>query len=135
MPQIPKSHELDQMFIVGIQLNLCLKATLKICFQDQLSLNAGQKYCRMLQVEHSAILSTFIKLPIVIKIFVCLFFSGCFTQVSLHTHYKLTMSHWLMMSYCDRWMSVVRRQLSVINNCFKGHLLNYRMDIDQTWQE
>ena len=31
---------------------LSKKATLKkteICFQDQLSLNAGQKYCRMLQ--------------------------------------------------------------------------------------
>ena len=41
----------------------------KIDFQDQLSLNAGQKYCRMLQGEHSAILSTFIKLPFVIKIF------------------------------------------------------------------
>ena len=45
----------------------------KICFQDQLSLNAGQKYCRMLRGEHSAIRSTFIKLPFVIKIFVCLF--------------------------------------------------------------
>ena len=32
-----------------------LKKT-KIAFQDQLSLNAGQKYCRMLQWEHSAIL-------------------------------------------------------------------------------
>ena len=32
----------------------------KIGFQEQLSLNAGQKYCRMLQGEHSAILSTFI---------------------------------------------------------------------------
>ena len=39
-------------------------------FQDQLLLSAGQKYCRMLQDEHSAILSTCIKLPIVIKIFV-----------------------------------------------------------------
>ena len=28
--------------------------------EDQLSLNAGQKYCRMLQGEHSAILLTFI---------------------------------------------------------------------------
>ena len=37
-----------------------------IGFQDQLYLNAGQKYCRMLQGEHSAILSTFIKLPFVI---------------------------------------------------------------------
>ena len=42
----------------------------KIGFQDQLSLIAGQKYCRMLQGEHSVILLTFIKLPIVIKIFV-----------------------------------------------------------------
>ena len=39
----------------------------KNSFQDQLSLNAGQKYCRMLQGEHFAILSTFIKLPIVTK--------------------------------------------------------------------
>ena len=46
------------------------KRRTKIGFQDQLSLNAGQKYCRMLQAEHSAILWTFIKLPFVIKIFV-----------------------------------------------------------------
>ena len=42
----------------------CIKRPLskrpKIGFQDQLSLNAGQKYCRMLQGEHSAIHSTFI---------------------------------------------------------------------------
>ena len=42
----------------------------KIGFQDQLSLNAGQKYCRMLQGEHSAILLICFKLPFVIKIFV-----------------------------------------------------------------
>ena len=42
----------------------------KIGFQVQLSLNAGQRYCRMLPLEHSAILSTFIKLLFVIKIFV-----------------------------------------------------------------
>ena len=42
----------------------------KICFQDQLLLNDGQKYCSMLQGEHTAILSTFIKLPFVTKIFV-----------------------------------------------------------------
>ena len=47
-----------------------LKKKTKIGFQDQLSLNAGQKYCRILQGEHSAILSTFIKLLYVIKIFV-----------------------------------------------------------------
>ena len=51
----------------------CVKQPLskrqKIGFQDQLSLNAGQKYCRMLQGEHSAILLTCIKLPFVIKIY------------------------------------------------------------------
>ena len=47
-------------------------------FQDQLLLNAGQKYCRMLQGEHSAILSTFIKLPFVIKIFVLSIFEWAF---------------------------------------------------------
>ena len=52
----------------------CVKRPLskrpKSGFQDQLSLNAGQKYCRMLQGEQSSILLTFIKLPFVIKIFV-----------------------------------------------------------------
>ena len=44
-----------------------LKKKTKIVL-DRLSLNAGQKYCRML--EHSAILLTFITLPFTIKIFV-----------------------------------------------------------------
>ena len=47
-----------------------IKKKTKIGFQDRLSLNAGQKYCRMLQGEHSEILLTFINLPFVIKIFV-----------------------------------------------------------------
>ena len=50
----------------------------QIGFQDPLSLNAGQKYCRMLQREHSAILSTFIRLPFVIKIFVLSIFEWPF---------------------------------------------------------
>ena len=32
-------------------------------FQRRINVIAGQKYCRILQGEHSAILSTFIKLP------------------------------------------------------------------------
>ena len=43
----------------------CLKWPLSKSFQDRLLLNASQKYCRLLQGEHSAILSTFIKLPFV----------------------------------------------------------------------
>ena len=50
----------------------CVKRPLlnrpKIGFQDQLSLNAGQKYCIMLQGEQSAILLNFIRLEFVIKI-------------------------------------------------------------------
>ena len=45
----------------------------KIGFQDRLSLTAGQKYCRML-LEHSVILSTFIKLPFAFKTFVLFIF-------------------------------------------------------------
>ena len=72
----------------------CLKQTLKkntiIGFQDQLSLNAGQKYCRMLQGEHSAILSTFIKLPYAIKIFIL---SIC--EWSLKTGFTVFIKLWL----------------------------------------
>ena len=50
----------------------------KIGFQDHLSLNAGQKYCRMLQGEHSAILLTCIKRPFVIQIFVLTIFEWLF---------------------------------------------------------
>ena len=44
-----------------------LKKNKKIGIQYRLSIKAGQKYCRMLQREHSAILSTFIKLPFSIR--------------------------------------------------------------------
>ena len=67
-----------------------LKKKTKIGFQDRLSLNAGQKvlqnaplnagqkYCRMLQGEHSAIVLTFIKVPFVIKTFVLSIFEWPF---------------------------------------------------------
>ena len=57
-------------YIVKPVLSSHSKRRPKIGFQDQLSLNAGQKYCKMLQGEHSALLLTFITLPFVIKIFV-----------------------------------------------------------------
>ena len=51
----------------------------QIGFQYKLSLNAGQKYCRMVPArEHSIILSTFIKLPFAIKIFVLSIFERPF---------------------------------------------------------
>ena len=57
----------------------------QIGFQAQLSLNAGQKYCRMRQGEHFAILLSIIKLPFVIKIFVLSIFGWSFTQVLLYS--------------------------------------------------
>ena len=65
--------------------NLVVKSTVKpvLCghskrrpnwFSGPLPLNAGQKYCRMLQGEHLAKLLTVIKLTLVIKVFVlCIF--------------------------------------------------------------
>ena len=66
----------------------CVKRPLskrpKIGFQDQ-SLNVGQKHCRILQREHSAKLSTYIKLPFVIKIFVLSVFEWPFyTGFTVH---------------------------------------------------
>ena len=63
-------------------------------FKDQLSLNTGKKYCRMLQGEHSAILLTFIKLPFDIKIFVISIFEWpfykSFTVVRILKTYDMT---------------------------------------------
>ena len=53
-------------------------------FQDRVLLNAGRMYFRMLQGEHSAILSTFIKLPFALKTFVLSILSGRSRQVLLY---------------------------------------------------
>ena len=81
-PQDTQLNTIMCIFLPKIKLNT-VKPVLsshtkrpKIGFQDQISLNAGQKYCRMLQGEHSAILSTFIKLPFFIKIFFLSILSG-----------------------------------------------------------
>ena len=72
----------DYLLLSWLYSKTCVKWQLskrpKNDFQDQLLLNVGQKYCRMLQGEHSAILSTFIKLPFVIKIFVLSVFEWSF---------------------------------------------------------
>ena len=62
--------------------------------EDRLLLNVGQKYCRMLQgeLEHSAILLTFIKLPFAIKIFVLSILSGHLRQILQYFY--------LSQSYC-----------------------------------
>ena len=55
-------------------------------------LNAAQKYYRMLKWDHSVILSTFIKLPFIINIFVLSIFEWPFyTGFTVHQpeHYRM----------------------------------------------
>ena len=80
-PPPPLTQTLDCMHICILTADY-IKQSLKK--KDKIMLNAGQKDCRMLQGEHSAILSTFIKLPFVIKIFVLSFLSGCLRQILLY---------------------------------------------------
>ena len=78
-------------------------------------LNAGQKYCKMFQGEHSAILSTFIKLPFAIKIFVLSIFEWPFytefTVVSIveQASLSLALSETLKIGF------VVLRPISELN--------------------
>ena len=54
---------------------------------------------KSIEGEHSAILSTFIKLPFVIKIFVCLLLSGRFRQVLLYMYlfiFMFTVSYYII---------------------------------------
>ena len=77
-----KKFFLKMKGVIAIYSETCVKRPLskrpEIGFQDQLLLNAGQKYCRMLPLEHSAILLTFVKLPFDIKIFVLSIFEWPF---------------------------------------------------------
>ena len=74
--------KIDILVYSLLYIKPCVKPSLskrpKIGFQDQLSLNAGQQYCRIAPREHSAVLLTFIKLPFVVKIFVLNFFEWPF---------------------------------------------------------
>ena len=93
---------------------------LKIGLQDLLSINAGQKYGKMLQGEHSAILWTFIKLPFVFKIFFCVFLSERFRQVLLYDrHYGSQESYfWSSGKYSssssDGWKKAVSERIKIL---------------------
>ena len=55
-------------------------------FQDQLSLNAGQKYCRMLQESILQFFQPSLNCHLSLRSLFCLFVSGCFTQVLLYIY-------------------------------------------------
>ena len=76
------ASNLDVQSIISVYSKTSVKRPLskrpQIGFPDQLSLNAGQNYCRMLQAEHSAVLLTFIKLPFAMEFFILSIFEWPF---------------------------------------------------------
>ena len=118
-----------------ICVNWPLSKRQKIGFQDQLSLYAGQKYCRMLQREHSAILLTFIKLPFVIKTFVLSIFEWPSLENSaiLLTFIKLPWDHFVKLSrlkttkkqismhICTYFLPRIRHKMNV-NTCISNEI-------------
>ena len=69
----------------------CLKRPLikktEIGFQDRLSLNAGQKYCRMLQESILQYFRPSLSYHLSLRPLFCLFLSGRLRQVLLYTQY------------------------------------------------
>ena len=98
---------------------ICVKWPLlkrpKIVFQGQLSLNAGQKYCRMLQGEHSSIaecskgsimqyLRPSLNYHMSLRPLFWLFLSGrFFTQVLLYVFFKEYKTY----PWCGKWMTLL----------------------------
>ena len=112
-----------------------LSKIMKIGFQDQLWLNAGQKYCRMLQGEHSAIVLTFIKLPFVIKIFVLSIFEWPFyTGFTVHCLMKNIQgfSYFFMLEPRAFWeLNLGKKHL---NHQKLGKLIQSYLLIEQGWK-
>ena len=88
----------DLTLPLTIYSTTCVKTDTLKKIERPLSLNAGQKYCRMLQREHSAILSTFIKLPVAIKTFILSIFQWPFYAGLLYGSCKLYTTKPLAMS-------------------------------------
>ena len=109
-------------------------------FSDRLWLNAGQKYCRMLQWEHSTIPSTFITLPFVIMIFVLFILEGPFqTGTLLYVHSSiaiilmgkrelialLNLSSWCLVMVERLFLAVPRGCLQFVIVVFPDHTIFY----------
>ena len=76
---------------VSIYSKTCLKRSLKeetkIDFQDRLSLNAAQKYCRMLQESILQYFRPSLSYHLSLRPLFCPFLSGCLRQVSLYMYW------------------------------------------------
>ena len=100
----------------------CVKRPLskrpKTSFQDQLSLNAGLKYCRMLQGEHSAILRPSLTYHLSFLIFVLYIFEWPFyTDFTVLVQNNKHMCLWM-------YYSIHRGTDETCNNLHVAILLN-----------
>ena len=145
MPHCWKSHGVAHMFS-PVYSKTCLKwpllKTPKKGFQDQLWLNAGQKYWRMLQGEHSAILSTCIELPHGFKTFVLSIFEWPlktgFTVIHRNfneptgtspLHKPMTLSCWTTLAIT---VTIPRgRGLKKRENCLTHKIQNWSISLEQ----
>ena len=92
---IEKYHFLWNFFLVIFMGNPSLRLSEVLGFQDKLSIHAGQKYCRSI-AECS---KTFIKLPLVIKIFLLFIFVGV---AVLHRYYCTQAWNLIRLDGCPR---------------------------------
>ena len=83
--------------------------------------NSGQKYCRMLQREHSAILSTFIKLPVAIKIFVVSIFEWPFYSGFTVVYILLSVKNGIEFQYHSIVFCSIFSRASLVFSSYRHH--------------
>ena len=94
-PCIPKTPSRASLFaFIFVQKNLIkysenTQKDQNLVFKTDYHLNAGQKYYRTLQGEHSAILSSFTKIPFIIKTGLLSIFEWPILAVSSYTHMRI----------------------------------------------
>ena len=94
----------------------------KISFQDRLSLNAGQKYCRMLQESILQYFQPSLSYHLSLRPLFCLFLSGGLRQVLLymdHTVRKLVFVVCVQQRHRQAWKSTKSDQELAMIHCLE----------------
>ena len=76
--------KIDKIYEGRVKPVLSSHSKKEIGFQDRLSLNSGQKYCRMLQESALQYFRPSLSYHLLLRPLFCLFLSGRFTQVLLY---------------------------------------------------
>ena len=112
-----KSYELDTIYSKTC-LKRLLKNKTKIVFQDQLSLNEGQKYCKLLQESILQYFWPSLSYHLYLRPLFCLFLSGCLKQVLL-----------FLIHINMHWMSLCRENIEDPLSRYRG----YTYSFSKTW--